>query len=185
MTFFHYWWNNYTIEWQFITIYEPWNSIIFLNFKTSLVMFFRPHPATSLSRCAYENRYVTHPLPIFSSYLFNRINNAPIHGHESSKPMSLIKSRIEYFSKSLLPRFSKIITIIFQVSVGKSFKVIWEWLHSWNWVFLISKFWQDSAYSNSLLRAIIACNYPPFFKIFLNFVHFCANFQIFCHFSKK
>ena len=35
------------------------------------------------------------------------------------------------------------------------------------------------AYSNSLLRAIVARNHLPFFKIFSNFVHFCPNFQIF------
>ena len=40
----------------------------------------------------------------------------------------------------------------------------------------------NRAYSSSLLRAIIACNHLPFFKIFSNFVHFCPNFQIFCPF---
>ena len=138
-----------------MTIYKLWNSIIFLNFKTSLVITPRTHPQTSLSRIAYENRFVTHPLSIFSSYLFNRIKIVPIHAHESSKPISLIKRRIEYLTKALLPRFSKIIIIIFQVSVKKSFTAIWEWLHSWNWVFLISKYWQDRAYSGSLLRVII------------------------------
>ena len=39
------------------------------------------------------------------------------------------------------------------------------------------------AYSSSLLRAIIACNYLPIFEIFLNFVCFCPNCQIFCPFS--
>ena len=108
-----------------------------------------PHPPTSLSRIAYENRYVTLSLPIFSCYLFNRIKIVPIHGHESSKPISLIKRKIEYLTKALFSRFSKIMTIIFQVSLGKGFTAIWEWLHSWNWVFLISKYWQDRAYSNS------------------------------------
>ena len=108
-----------------------------------------PHPPTSLSRIAYENRYVTLSLPIFSSYLFNRIKIVPIHGHELSKPISLIKRKIEYLTKALFSRFSKIMTIIFQVSLGKGFTAIWEWLHSWNWVFLISKYWQDRAYSNS------------------------------------
>ena len=38
-------------------------------------------------------------------------------------------------------------------------------------------------FSSSLLRAIIACNYLTFFKIFSNFVHFCSSFQIFWPFS--
>ena len=38
-------------------------------------------------------------------------------------------------------------------------------------------------YSSSVLHAIIICNQQPFFKIFLNFVHFCPNFKIFCPFS--
>ena len=67
------------------------------------------HPLTSLSRTAYESRYVTHPLPIFNSYLFNRIKIVPIYAHESSKPISLIKRRFEYLTKALLARFSKII----------------------------------------------------------------------------
>ena len=89
------------------------------------------------------------PLTNFSSYLFSRIKIVPIPVHESSKPISLIKRKIEYLTKALLPRFSKIITIVFQVSVGKSFTAIWEWLHSRNLVFLISKYWQDRAYSNT------------------------------------
>ena len=38
------------------------------------------------------------------------------------------------------------------------------------------------AFSSSLLRAIVACNHLPFFKIFSNLVHFYPNFQIFCRF---
>ena len=68
-----------------------------------------PYPTTSLPRIAYENRYVTHPLPIFNSYLFNRIKIVPIYAHESSKPISLIKRRIEYLTKALLAQFSEII----------------------------------------------------------------------------
>ena len=37
-------------------------------------------------------------------------------------------------------------------------------------------------FSSSLLRAIIARNHVPFFKIFSNFVHFGSNVQIFCPF---
>ena len=54
------------------------------------------------------------------------------------------------------------------------------------WVF--TSFWFVSArgvwrpFSSSLLHAIIACNYLPFFKIFPNFACFCSNFQIFCPF---
>ena len=107
MIFFHRWLNKYAIHWQLMTIHELWNSIIFLNFKTSLVI--TTLPPTSLSRIAYENRYVTHLLPIFNSYLFNRIKIVPIYAHESSKPISLIKRRFEYLTKALLARFSKII----------------------------------------------------------------------------
>ena len=89
-----------------MTIYELLIWLIFLNFKTSFVI---TQPPTSLSRIAYENRYVTHPLPIFNSYLFNRIKIVPIYAHESSKPISLIKRRIEYLTKALYARFSKII----------------------------------------------------------------------------
>ena len=108
MIFLHRWLNKYTIHWQWMIIHELWNSIIFLNFKTSLVI--TTLPPTSSSRIAYENRYVTHPLPIFNSYLFNRIKIVPICARESSKP-SLIKRRIEYLTKALLVRFSK--TIMF------------------------------------------------------------------------
>ena len=66
-------------------------------------------PPTSLSRISYENRYVTHPIPIFNSHSFNRIKIVPIYAHESSKPISLIKRRIEYLTKALYARFSKII----------------------------------------------------------------------------
>ena len=83
-----------------MSIRELWNSIIFLNFKASVVT--TPYPKTSLPRIAYENRYVTHPLPIFNSYLFNRIKIVPIYAHESSKPTSFIKRRIEYSTKALL-----------------------------------------------------------------------------------
>ena len=86
---------------------ELWNSITFLNFKASVVT--TPYPKTSLPRIAYENRYVTHPLPIFNSYLFNRIKIVLIYAHESSKPISLIKRRIEYLTKALLAQFSEII----------------------------------------------------------------------------
>ena len=90
-----------------MSIRELWNSIIFLNFKASVVT--TPYPKTSLPRITYENRYVTHPLPIFNSYLFNRIKIVPIYAHESSKPISLIKRRIEYLTKALLAQFSEII----------------------------------------------------------------------------
>ena len=63
----------------------------------------------SLSRIAYENRYVTYRLPNFNSFLFNRIKIVPIYVHEPSKPISLTKRRIEYLTKLLLPRVSKII----------------------------------------------------------------------------
>ena len=86
------------------------------------------HHYSSLSRIAYENRYVTHPLPIFNSYLFNRMKIVPIYAHESSKSISLIKRRIEYLTKDFLLDFQR---LCFLISVGKSFTAIWEWLHSW------------------------------------------------------
>ena len=36
------------------------------------------------------------------------------------------------------------------------------------------------ALSSSLLRAIVAHNHLPFFKIFSNLIHLCLNFQIIC-----
>ena len=125
MIFFHRWLNKYTIHWQFMTIYELLIWLIFLNFKTSFVI---TQPPTSLSRIAYENRYVTHPLPIFNTYLFNRMKIVPIYAHESSKSISLIKRRIEYLTKDFLLDFQR---LCFLISVGKSFTAIWEWLHSW------------------------------------------------------
>ena len=47
-------------------------------------------------------------LPIFNSYLFNRIRIVPIFVHASSKPISLIIRRIEYLTKALFAQFSKI-----------------------------------------------------------------------------
>ena len=127
---------------------------------------------------------MTHLLPIFNFYLFNGIKIVPIYDHESSKPISLIKRRIDFLTKALLAQFSKI-TMFFKFLSEKSFMVIWEWFHSWNWVFMISKYWKDRAYSSSLLCVIIAYNHLPFFKIISNFVHFCANFLIFYPFSEK
>ena len=115
MIFFHRWLNKYTIYWQFMRIYELLIWLIFLNFKTSFVI---TQPPTSLSRIAYENRYVTYPLPIFNSHLFNRIKIVSIYVHESSKPISLIKRRIDYLFKALLARFSKII-MFFKFLLGK------------------------------------------------------------------
>ena len=118
MIFFHRWLNKnkYTIHWQLMTIHELWNSIIFLNFKTSLVLI--TYLPASLSRIACENRHVTHPLPIFNSCLFSRIKIVPVYAHESSKLISLIKRRIEYLTKVRLARFSKII-MIFQFLLEK------------------------------------------------------------------
>ena len=49
MMFFYRWLNQYTIYWQLTTIYELWNSIIVLNFKTSLVIApLTPPPRTPL-----------------------------------------------------------------------------------------------------------------------------------------
>ena len=79
------------------------------------------HHYSSLSRIAYENRYVTHPLPIFNSYLFNRMKIVPIYAHESSKSISLIKRRIEYLTKDFLLDFQR---LCFLISVGKSFTAI-------------------------------------------------------------
>ena len=47
-------------------------------------------------------------LPIFNSYLFNRIKIVPVYAHESSKPISLIKRRIDYLTKAFFAQFSKI-----------------------------------------------------------------------------
>ena len=78
----------------------------------------------SLSRTAYENRCVTHPLPIFNSCLFNRIRFVPIYAHESSKRISLIKIRIKYLPKALLARFSKIIIRTNKNQHGKGYRML-------------------------------------------------------------
>ena len=80
--------------------------------KTSLVITLtpstpNPQTPTSLSRIAYENRYMIHPLSIFNSYLFNRTKIVPIYAHESSKPTFFIKRRIEHLTKAHLAGFSK------------------------------------------------------------------------------
>ena len=36
--------SKYKIHWQFMIIHELWNSIIFLNFKTSLMLALQPSP---------------------------------------------------------------------------------------------------------------------------------------------
>ena len=109
--------------------------------KTSLVITLTPstpspHTPTSLSRIVYENRYKTHPLSIFNSYLFNRTKIVPIYAHESSKPTSFIKRRIEYSTKALLARFSKIIMLfkfLFEkVSLRFENYYIHEIEHSWS-----------------------------------------------------
>ena len=91
-----------------------------------------PHPRTSLLRTASEKRYVTHALPIFNSYLFNRIKIAPIYAHESSKPISLIKRRIEYLTKVLLRRFSKIMFLLEKVSIQFENDYIYEIECTWS-----------------------------------------------------
>ena len=126
-----------------------------------------PLPPTSLSRIAYENRFVTHPLSIFSSYLFNRIKIVPIHAHKSSKPISLIKRRIEYLTKALVPRFSKIITILFQVFVGKSFTEIWEnnYIHEieYSWSVNIHKTGPILTVYCEQLSHAITCHFSKYF----------------------
>ena len=83
-----------------------------------------PTPQTSLSRIAYKNRYVTHLLPIFNSNLVNGIKIVPTYDHESSKPISLIKRRIDFLTKAFLARFSKIIMFFTFLSerVSRSFE---------------------------------------------------------------
>ena len=67
----------------------------------------------------------------------------------------------------------------FQEQMAKKEKIIQCFQRFWD-----INSWLDNirAYSSGLLRAIIACNHLPFFKIFSNFVHFCPNFQIFSPF---
>ena len=54
-----------------MTIYEPWNSIIFLNFKNAI----SDRPGVIMT-IAYENRYVIHPLrpPLFSIDMIDRFD---------------------------------------------------------------------------------------------------------------
>lgn len=51
-------WNNYAIV---KAIHKVYNSVIYLKFKTSLVIA-SAHTRASLLRSAYENWYETHPL---------------------------------------------------------------------------------------------------------------------------
>ena len=67
-------------------------------------------PPTSLSCIAYENRHVTHSLPVFNSYLFNRIKIVLVYTYESSKSISLFKRRIEYLTK--IPKYYTISKLI-------------------------------------------------------------------------
>ena len=133
MICFHRWLNKYTIHWQLGTIHELWNSIIYPVLQ-NVISINPPSPNVIITHCV---RYVTDPLPTFHSYLFYRITIVPIYAHESSKPISLTKRRIEYLTKALLAQFSKII-MFSQFLLEKSFTAIWEWFHSWNGVFLIS-----------------------------------------------
>ena len=112
-----------------MTIYEPWNSVIFMNFKMSFVITPLHHRRMSLSRIVYENRHVTHPLPIFNSFLFNRIKIVPSYAHESSKPISLIKRRIGYLTKALFARFSKIIMFFKFLSEEVSWRFENDFIH--------------------------------------------------------
>ena len=64
------------------------------------------HPRTLFSRIAHKNRYVTHP---FTNFQFLHIQQNQDCSHQSSEAISLIKRRIEYLTKALLARFSKII----------------------------------------------------------------------------
>ena len=125
---------------------------------------------------AKGNRHVTYSLPIFNSFLFNRIKIVPIYAHESSKPISLIKRRIEYLTKALYARFSKIIMFFKFLLEKVSRRFENDYIHEieYSWSVNIVK-----------TGPIIACNHVPFFKIFSNFVHLWANFQIFCPFSEK
>ena len=64
-----------------------------------------PLPHSSLNviiiHCV-RNRYITHPLPIFNFYLFNRIKIAPIYALEPSKPISFIKRKLSIQLKHFL-----------------------------------------------------------------------------------
>ena len=122
MIFFHLLLNKYTIHWQLMAIHWLWISITFLNFKTSLVITPLPHNVI-ITHCI-QNRYVIHLLPIFNSNLFNGIKIVPTYDHESSKPISLIKRRIDFLTKAFLARFSKIIMFFTFLSerVSRSFE---------------------------------------------------------------
>ena len=118
MIFFHRWFNNCTIHWQFITTYELWNSIILLNFKASLVIDPAPTPSPQPPTVAPPTSKIDMLPPLTNFQLLfiqqnqNRFYLCP-WTHESSKPISLIKRRIEYVTKALFALFSKII-IFFQ-----------------------------------------------------------------------
>ena len=114
-------------------------------------------------------------LPIFNSY--NRIKIVLIYAHVSSKPTSLIKRRIEYLTKALLARF---VTI----NVSKfSRRFENDYIHEIEccWSVNINKTGPILAVYCVWLSHATTCH----FSIFSNFIHFCANFQIFCPFYEK
>ena len=152
-----------------MSIRELWNSIIFLNFKASVVT--TPYPKTSLPRIAYENRYVTHPLPIFNSYLFNKIKIVPIYVHVSSNPISLIKRTIEYLTKVLLAWFSKIIIFKFLLKrVSRQFEN--DFIHEieYSWSVNIDKKGPILAVYCVYLSHTITCHFSKYFQILYIFV---------------
>ena len=129
MIFFHRWFNKCTIHWQFITTYELWNSIIFLNFKASLVIALAPPLSPPPPPSPTQRHYpalrtkidMWPPLTNFQ-FLFIQQNQDRFYlcpwTHELSKSISLIKKRIEYLTKALFALFSKII-MFFQFLLEK------------------------------------------------------------------
>ena len=129
MIFFHRWFNKCTIHWQFITNYELWNSIIFLNFKASLVIALAPSPSPPPPPSPTQRHYpalrtkidMWPPLTNFQ-FLFIQQNQDRFYlcpwTHELFKSISLIKKRIEYLTKALFALFSKII-MFFQFLLEK------------------------------------------------------------------
>ena len=137
MIFFHRWFNKCTIHWQFITTYELWNSIIFLNFKASLVIAPAPPPSPPPSPSPTQRHYpalrtkidMWPPLTNSNSYLFNRIKIVSIYAHE---PMNYL---FEYLTKALFALFWKIITffqfLLEKVSLRFENDYIHEIEYSW------------------------------------------------------
>ena len=139
------------------------------------------HSPTSLSRIAYENRYVTHLFPIFNSYLFNRINIVSIYANEWSRSLSLIKRRTEYLTKALLAQFSKIIMFLQFLLENVSWRFENDFIYEieYSWSVNIDKAGPILAVYCVQLSHTITWHFSKYFQILYIFVQILKYFALF------